>query len=67
MLSDFDSPLEYRALVTEMLQEKRDLFAAKDSDLTFTDTVKMKIDTGDTPPIRLRPYRIPLKNQPIVN
>ena len=67
LLSDFDSPLEYRALVTEMLQENRDLFAAKDSDLTFTDTVKMKIDTGDTPPIRLRPYRIPLKNQPVVN
>lgn len=67
MLSDFDLPLEYRALVTEMLQENRDLFAAKDSDLTFTDTVKMKIDTGDTPPIRLRPYRIPLKNQPVVN
>ena len=67
MLSEFDSPLEYRSIVAELLNENKDLFAAKDSDLTFTNTVKFKIDTGDAPPIRLRPYRIPLKNQPIVN
>ena len=67
ILSEFDSPLEYRPLVADLLNKNKGLFAAKDSDLTFTDTVKFRIDTGDAPPIRLRPYRIRLKNQPIVH
>ncbi|MEW8546530.1 MAG: reverse transcriptase domain-containing protein [Candidatus Thiodiazotropha sp.] len=66
-LSEFDSPSEFKPLVAELLNKNRDLFAAKDSDLTFTDTIKFKIDTGNAPPIRLRPYRIPLRNQPIVH
>ena len=67
ILSEFDSPLEYRPLVADILNKNKGLFAAKDSDLTFTDTVKFRIDTGDAPPIRLRPYRIPFKKQPIVH
>ena len=66
-LSEFDSPLELRPMVAALLKNNEDLFAAKDSDLTFTDTVKFKIDTGDAPPIKLRPYRIPLNNQPLVH
>ena len=67
MLSEFDSPSEYKPLVAALLNKNRDLFAAKDIDLIFTDTIKFRIDTGDAPPIRLRPYRIPLRNQPIVS
>ena len=44
MLSKFDSPSEYKPLVADLLNKNRDLFAAKDSDLTFTDTIKFRID-----------------------
>ena len=66
-LSEFDSPLEFRPMRAELLKNDNDLFAAKDSDLTFTDTVKFKIDTDDAPPIQLRPYRITLNNQPLIH
>ena len=66
-LSEFDSPLEFKSMVAELLNKNKDLFAAKDSELTFTDIVKFHIDTGDAPPMRLRPYRIPLKKQPLVH
>ena len=45
---------------------KRDLFATKDTDLGKTDTIKMKIDTGNHPPIKLKPNRTPLNNRKVV-
>ena len=42
-------------------------FAKSDVDLGQTDTVTMKIDTGDADPIKLRPYFTPLKNRPVVD
>lgn len=53
---------KYRSDIEKVILENQDLFASKDSDLGHTDTVKMKIDTGNNPPIRLRPYRTPLQN-----
>ena len=47
----------FKPMVTEMLNKNKDLFSAKGSELTFTDTVKCHIDTRDALPIRLRPYR----------
>jgi hypothetical protein len=46
-----------------LCQEYRDVFAESDLELGHTDVVKMKIDTGDSPPIRLRPYRTALKDR----
>ena len=40
--------------------------AARDINLDHTDTVKMTIDTGDHPPIKLKPYRTPLNKRHIV-
>ena len=36
-------------------------------ELSHTDIVKMKIDTGEHPPIKLRPYRIPLNNRKVTD
>ena len=66
-LSEIDTPLEFKGLVTKLVQANRDLFAAKDKELGFTDTVQMRIQLNDPTPIRLRPYRIPMNNRPIVD
>ena len=41
-----------------LLNGYRDVSAANPSDLGSTSTVQHYIDTGDSPPIRQRPYRI---------
>lgn len=60
-------PLEHRSLVQKLVRENSDLFANKDSELGHTDTVKMKLDTGDHAPIKLRPYRTPLNNRKFID
>ena len=44
-----------------------DLFAEKDTELGKTQTIKMKIDTDDHKPIKLKPYRTPFTKRPIVD
>ena len=61
--SEISVPLEYNDRETELIFQNEDIFAATDADLGHTDTVKMKIDIGDYPPIKLRPYRTPLNNR----
>ena len=65
--SEISVPPEYNDRVTELIFQNEDIFATTDADLGHTDTVKMKIDTGDYPPIKLRPYRTPLNNRKIVD
>ena len=45
----------------------QDLFANKDSELGHTDTVKMHIDVGVNQPIKMRPYRTPIKNREVID
>ena len=59
-------PTEHKKLIEKLLFKNKDIFAAKDTDLTFTDTVTMKIDTGNHEPIKMRPYRVPLHKREIV-
>ena len=66
-LSSVKVPEDHRKEVINLIQRNKDIFAKNDFDLGQTDTVKMKIDTGDHPPIRLRPYRTPLTSRPIVD
>ena len=49
-----------------LLGDNKDLFASVDSELGHTDTVTMKIDTGNNPPIKLRPYRTPIQNRQVI-
>ena len=59
--------MEHKQKIIELLKKNVDLFAQHDSDLCHTDTVKMKINTGDHPPIKLRPYRTPLTNSKVID
>ena len=48
-----------RQKLQELLDKNNDLFAKNDCDLGRTHLVKAKIDTGDHPPIKQAPYRLP--------
>ena len=50
-----------------LLKRNVDLFAQNDSDFSHTDTVKMKNNTGDHLPIKLRPYNTPLANCKVID
>ena len=53
-------PDKYRRHIRKLLRDNKDRIANEDKELGQTQTVSMKIDTGDHPPIRLRPYRTPV-------
>ncbi|MET0107142.1 MAG: retropepsin-like aspartic protease [Sedimenticola sp.] len=65
--TEVTAPQNHKETVLDFLRNHQDLFAAKDSDLGHTDTVKMKLNTGDHPPIKLRPYRTPIHNREIID
>ena len=48
-----------RVKVRDLLLRKKNAFMEKDGKLGRTNIVTHKIDTGDSPPIRQRPYRLP--------
>ena len=48
-------PINCRETFEDLIEQNIDLFAEKDNDLGQTNTVKMSIDTGNHPPIKLRP------------
>ena len=62
-----DVPDKHRQEILDLLKANADLFAQKDSELSHTDTVKMKINTGDNPPIKFRSYRTPLNNRKVID
>ena len=66
-LKELDVPEKYRSKIEILILKNQDLFARKDSELGHTDTVKIKIDTGKSDPIKMRPYRIPLKNREVID
>ena len=49
-----------------MLKANIDVFVTKDSELTQTHMTEMVINTQDHPPIRQRPYRVPLAQRPVL-
>ena len=53
--------------IHSLINQNTELFAVNDSDLGHTDTVTMRIDTGDHPPIKLRPYRTQLNIGPVID
>ena len=64
---DADVPENQRPVIMHLLQWNAVPFAQKDSELSHTDTVKMKIDTGDYPPISQRPYKVQLNNRKVID
>ena len=59
-------PDKYRRDIRKLLRDNKDRIANEDKELGQTQTVSMKIDTGDHPPIRLRPYRTPVHKRGVV-
>ena len=56
-----------RGTVEDLKGQKVDIFAEKDTDTGKTNTIMMTSDTGNHPPIKLRPYRPPFSKHPIVD
>ena len=56
-----------RTRLISLLTEYEDVFVTKDIDLGRADRFSHRIDTGDTPPIRQRPYRTPHSQQEMVD
>ena len=50
-----------------LLKQYRDVFALSPEELGRTDVIKYTIDTGNSPPIRLRPYRLPETKKAVVD
>ena len=66
-LNDLDVPQQYRSKIKKIILQNQDLFANKDSELGHTDTAKMQIDVGNNVPIKMRPYRTPIKNREVID
>ena len=66
-LSDLDVSPQYRSQIEKLIIKNQDLFSNKDSELGYTETVKMHIDTGNNEPIKMRPYRTPIKNREVID
>ena len=49
------------------MRQNIDLFAEKDRDLGKTKTLEMRIETGNHPPIKLKPYRTPFAKRQIIS
>ena len=58
---------QFRPEIGHIIYSNNHLFAKDDTSLGQTDVVKMKINTGDNPHIKLKPYRIPLQSREIVD
>ena len=59
-------PPEHKDKISKVIIENRDVVANSDKELGQTQSVRMKINTGDHPPIRLEPYRTPLHKREVV-
>ena len=66
-LKDLDVPEQYRSKIEKLVLKNQDLFASKDSELGHTDTVKMQIEVENREPIKMRPYRTPIKNREVID
>ena len=66
-LKDLDVPEQYRSTIQKLVLKNQDMFATKDSELGHTDTVEMQTDIGNSLPIKLKPYRTPIKNKEVTD
>lgn len=58
-LSNCTLTLEEQTRLRSLVDEYRDIFAVHPDELGHTNLVQHHIETGDHPPIRSRPYRVP--------
>ena len=65
--NELDIPQQYRSNIEKLITENQGLFANKDSERGHTETVKINIDVGKSEPIKMRPYRTPIKNKEVID
>ena len=61
-LQDKDITTDIRQKFEELCDEYGEAFSKNNKDIGRTKLVKIDIDTGDSPPVSLRPYTLPLKH-----
>ena len=61
-LQDKNITTDIRQKFEELCKEYGEAFSKNNKDIGRTKLVKMDIDTGDSPPVSLRPYTLPLKH-----
>ena len=61
-LQDKDIATDIRQKCKELCKEYGEDFSKNNEDIGRTKLVKMDIDTGDSPPVSSRPYKLPLKH-----
>ena len=66
-LDDLSVPEALGGGVRKLVLENKDLFAQTDAELGHTDTVRMKLDTGEHPPVKMKPYRTPLNKRAVID
>ena len=66
-LDNLSVPPEHKNQVIDLITKNIDLFANTDVELSHTDTVRMKIDTSEHPPINLKPYHTQLNNRKVID
>ena len=61
-------PINHRETNEDLIEQNVDLFVEEETDLEkTTNTVKMSIDTGNHPQIKLRSYRDPFAKHPVID
>lgn len=63
---DLIVPERYKDEIKRLLKFYRDVVANTDKELGQTGTAQMKIETGDHPPIKMRPYRTSIHKRKLV-
>ena len=63
---DITDPETYRRKLKGLLSSNQEVIAMTDKELGQTETVEMRIDTSDHPPIKLRPFRTPIHKRKLM-
>ena len=66
-MTEHNVPPEHRPRIERLVDQNSDLFASTDADLGYASAIQMKIDTGNHPPMKMKPYRTPLNERKIVD
>jgi hypothetical protein len=67
ILTDVNAPAEHKDEIKELIKKNKDLFFSKDFELGHTDILKIKIDTGQHLPNKLKAYRAPLHKREVID
>ncbi|KII65807.1 Transposon Tf2-6 polyprotein [Thelohanellus kitauei] len=62
-----NAKIEEHSLIEHLKNKWKHIFASSPTDIGYTEMIKHNIDTGNHPPIRVRPYRVPHNQQSTID